>query len=131
MNANTVDADLEIQDLTCDDSRVFTGPSLEPSLDIQKIAEKAGYETSSYSGRSMYGERCLGVCINSGGMGRLLASLVIEASTPATSKSLADALKGMRVDSLGRGEVVYFMWLCPSSSSGVEVSLQPRSAPQN
>lgn len=81
---------------------------------IQQILEAAGYETSAYSGRSMYGEECLSVTVERSPF-KLFSDVldvlseendvdVINEEIGAVSKAFKEA----REDSLGRSTVVHF-----------------------
>jgi hypothetical protein len=86
---------------------------------FQKMIEDLGYETRSYSGRVMFGKKCLGITLDrdqSMGelMGDIMNSFAGHAAKGSTYK-LADALevaakafRDMRTDSMGLGTIVYF-----------------------
>lgn len=76
---------------------------------LQQIVDDSGEFTSrSYSGRGMYGKVCLGVTVDRDHtMGEFLA-LIIESVTDENQDELAEALRGLRTDSMGLGEVLYF-----------------------
>jgi hypothetical protein len=65
-----------------------------------------------YSGRGMYGARCVGVNVSD--PFRLIARMVanrqyVEASWSMTEEDLAEAIADVRTDSMGRSsQVVYF-----------------------
>lgn len=82
-------------------------------MDFQQIVEafeNAGYEPTDYSGRFMYGDRCLGVS------GDNALSIVIEtiaefarnAETTDEVVDFVERLGNVRSDSLGLGQIVYF-----------------------
>src|ERR1019366_838709 len=79
---------------------------------FQGLIEEAGYETRSYSGRGMYGKTCLGVDLEGGNLGRLLGDLVeMTATSDAPGDAVeivAEGLRSMQTDSMGRGMIVYF-----------------------
>ena len=77
---------------------------------LQDALEETGaFDLCAYSGRAMCGDKCLGAELN-GGVGELVAELMHVAARlePREITQLADALRGMRADSLGRGQIVYF-----------------------
>lgn len=96
--------------------------------DIRQAFENAGYETRSYSGRAMFGERCLGVVCNNPVKAALKATNELAAEyrnlawddVGATEESemlataldmLKEATREMydsRTDSLGLSTILYF-----------------------
>jgi hypothetical protein len=85
---------------------------VEQCLVFQGLIEEAGFETRSYSGRGMYGKTCLGVDLEGGNLGRLLGDLVEMTATsddPGEAVEIvAEGLRSMQTDSMGRGMIVYF-----------------------
>ena len=85
---------------------------------IQEFVENAQGEFScrSYSGRAMYGESCLGVDIESAGVGALMALIVdgieelvdTDSLEPDDLAGIAAALRSMRTDQMGMGTIAYF-----------------------
>jgi hypothetical protein len=83
---------------------------------MQDLVEAAGYEPYSYSGRSMYGAKCLAV--DPGKDLGWFISDIIEAlkqcsyndddDSRAEHTAAVEAFRDMRTDSMGRGIVVYF-----------------------
>jgi hypothetical protein len=97
--------------------------STEFTTSLQYIADTAGYDTRSYSGRGMYGEECLAVTLEVGqtpfrffaDMLDQVASLVSSGMNGEETDHLLDAissleacLRSAQTDSMGRGTVVYF-----------------------
>lgn len=77
---------------------------------IQVICER-GHEdgpenVSSYSGRGMYGKKCLG--ISCGNERFFIADLFMWCQNMEEVRACADEITGMKSDSLGRGHIVYF-----------------------
>ncbi len=84
----------------------------EQSLLMLELVRKANIECRLYSGRGMYGEQCLGIDIERGREGSYLADL-IDATAEFTYTdeylfALSAALKSMKIDSMGRGQILYF-----------------------
>lgn len=81
-------------------------PDPQP-LDAEGLADllaDAGYKARSYSGRGMYGARC--VSVNLDGLSELLAiGGAIRAAAPDDVDRLA---RDARTDSMGMGTVVYW-----------------------
>ena len=78
---------------------------------VQALAEVAELRCRSYSGRGMYGRTCLAVTFDDGPGELFSALLTVLAETGTTQEAcaeLADAFRGMRTDSMGRGMVAYF-----------------------
>jgi hypothetical protein len=83
-------------------------------MKFKDICENAGIETRSYSGRGMYGRNCLGIDSDSD-LG-LLVSAMLEYVTDSLEdddlhdavRTIADAFRDMRTDSMGLGIIVYF-----------------------
>lgn len=77
------------------------------------------FECRSYSGRGMYGKSCLGITVESGQLGDIMACIV-DACTelgrdadddhayPADVEKICEALRHMSQDSLGLGMIIYF-----------------------
>lgn len=77
---------------------------------LQAALEDAGYQVQSYSGRNMYGKKCLAVEIEMSELGSLVAGLIHAGAdaSPEVAEALAHEVEDMRTDSMGRGMVVYF-----------------------
>ena len=73
---------------------------------LQQIMTATGYETRSYSGRGMNGRECLAVECNH--LMRLFAELLGDLDDEDERAAVAAALRKARMDSMGRGMVVYF-----------------------
>ena len=67
---------------------------------IKEMAEEAGYEFRSYSGRGMFGKQCASV-VSDESMMRTLAALVECCSD---TEEAAELLRAMRDDNMGRGD---------------------------
>lgn len=69
----------------------------------------AGYVPRSYSGRGMYGQKCLGVVIDNA-FGKFFADLFGEAKYLDKNKFevIQEAFNSMKTDSMGLGTIVYF-----------------------
>ena len=77
---------------------------------LKEIFERMDYEVHSYSGRGMFGNRCLAVtCNNPSGWVAEVFLYLSENKTPYEEiVKVAEILKDSRVDSLGRASVVYW-----------------------
>jgi hypothetical protein len=78
---------------------------------LQQLLEEMGVEgLREYSGRAMYGERCLAIV---GELGAIMAAIVsaclrrLDMSETAKA-DIEDAMGDLRVDAMGRDSVVYF-----------------------
>lgn len=85
---------------------------------VQKILERAGYTTRAYSGRGMYGAKCLGVPTDES-LGGVIANIIECMEDPLLAafekvgqceelQEVANAVRRVQTDSLGRGIIVYF-----------------------
>ena len=72
---------------------------------LQSILTEAGYNVTSYSGRGMRGETCVGVV---GNVGRIVADVLLYIPERGELRALAKAFRAMQTDSMGTGEIVYF-----------------------
>ena len=98
-----------------DEGHVVTIRKLKPEKKIEKkvmekhslqeILDDNNYNTRAYSGRGMYGRACLGVAVDN--VGRLLSGIVHEVNDD-NREEIAEAFRGMAMDSLGLGTIVYF-----------------------
>jgi hypothetical protein len=78
--------------------------------------EDAGYQPHSYSGRAMYGRRCVAVTVAPVRALRVGADLVVAALSDLDpdfnplmlAEEVADLMGGAREDSMGRDVVVYW-----------------------
>lgn len=80
---------------------------------LQSMIEEAGYECQSYSGRAMYGKRCLAVVLDAGKLGRLVQSMMETCLNcePDDADAMNDAIKDvrdMRWDNMGFDMVYYW-----------------------
>lgn len=84
--------------------------------ELQEIVEDAGFETQSYSGRGMYGKKCLSFNLESG-ENEFDVFLSISESIQSYVESHDDGLEleditphfmGAKSDSMGLGLVIYF-----------------------
>lgn len=77
---------------------------------LKEIFEGMAYEVHSYSGRGMFGNRCLAVtCDNPSGWIAEVFLYLAENKTPYEEiAKVAEILKDSRTDSLGRASVVYW-----------------------
>ena len=78
---------------------------------IIRSAEAAGLELNSYSGRGMYGKRCVAIETD-GSEANIIVALVRGvrdvSRDEADLNSLLEHIEDMQVDSMGRGIVVYW-----------------------
>lgn len=82
----------------------------EETKKLKELIEAAGYETQSYSGRAMFGDRCLAFTVDQGTSPfRAFADILDEtASGLEETEVLSKALRDTRTDSLGLGSIIYF-----------------------
>ena len=84
--------------------------------DLIAILENTSYDVRSYSGRGMYGKECLGITINRrNGVGDFVAEVLESINdlddpefTQRVLGDFAEILRGMCVDSMGLGQIIYF-----------------------
>ena len=77
---------------------------------VQRVLEDIGsFEIRAYSGRGMYGQECLAVELDEG-LGALMSDLILatEDLSGREIEDLAQAVRGVRTDSMGRGQIAYF-----------------------
>ncbi len=72
---------------------------------LQAILEDAGLETRSYSGRGMFGDKCLGIVTDDVGD---VFEAVINGVDDDNRDEVARAMRGLRTDSMGLSTIVYF-----------------------
>lgn len=65
----------------------------------------AGFDVRSYSGRCMYGDKCVAFVVDGNVLGAV-ANIVVAADD--NGDAVADAFNESRMDSMGRGTIVYF-----------------------
>ena len=78
---------------------------------LQTLIEEAGHECQSYSGRAMYGKRCLAVVCNARRLGNLIADLLRDASMFDDGQDIeevATAMQGLCWDNMGMDMVYYW-----------------------
>lgn len=71
-----------------------------------ELIENTEHQPRFYSGRGMYGKRCLAVDANS--IIGLVASLIEACSDYEQVMKLVNVLRSAKTDSMGLGEVLYF-----------------------
>lgn len=80
----------------------------------KEMFKDAGYEVRSYSGRSMYGRKCLGVELDRGkepceAVLEAVAEYALNAEDAHDVRSFAGFLGSVvKTDSMGTGSIVYF-----------------------
>lgn len=72
---------------------------------LRDLLESCDLEPYAYSGRGMYGEKCLAV--NADSLGQVLSVIVRECPDDARDE-VADALHDVRWDSMGRDQIVVY-----------------------
>ncbi len=88
---------------------------------LKDLLDGAGFETRSYSGRGMYGRRCVGVVVEN--LGSFIADTISEIvdrlaymseeeredHNPATEmEQVVRAFRNMKTDNMGMDIIVYF-----------------------
>jgi hypothetical protein len=74
---------------------------------LQKMLEASELgDVCSYSGRGMYGVKCL--AISGVELGPLISFIVEAASKDKPSRDTLEALENIKQDSLGMGKIYYF-----------------------
>lgn len=63
---------------------------------------------NDYSGRGMFGQKCLGISGSTSALDMFLIDLVADAPNKKVRKELRDMIKAMRRDQLGLGMIYYF-----------------------
>jgi hypothetical protein len=85
-------------------------------MNIQNLIKKAKFKTQSYSGRGMYGRKCLGVVLKEGQTtGQFFSKVIMTINDYCTADEMFEVLPDianicevMCSDSLGLGKIVYF-----------------------
>lgn len=80
-----------------------------PNLTTKQLTDfikSSGGEWRPYSGRGMCGEMCVG--INTDDVLALVADMMTTCSDISQVEALALAIGSARIDTLGRGQVLYF-----------------------
>jgi hypothetical protein len=76
---------------------------------LQQVIEDADFDCRSYSGRGMYGRRCLAVEVDrEQSLGDLMAGILEAVEGEDNTREIQDALRGMCWDNMGLGMVYYF-----------------------
>lgn len=77
---------------------------------VREAFENAGFETRSYSGRSMYGKECLGIKCDSAieAIFETITEAIIRDTDHVQTIALIDELRDYHIDSLGLGSILYF-----------------------
>jgi hypothetical protein len=81
---------------------------------LQTVLEAAGYKPYNYSGRAMYGRRCLAVTLDARKLGRMISSLLRECLSSAADGGEDDYdrivhdIRDMRWDNMGMDMVYYW-----------------------
>ena len=71
--------------------------------------ELGGHDARSYSGRGMYGERCVGIGCSS--PERVVVDIIEAVFSEGVEEDFHDVcsvMRSMQTDSLGRGSIMYF-----------------------
>lgn len=95
---------------------------------IRKAADLCGIELRPYSGRGMYGTRCIGLdCDNPVSATIDLVDALINTVDASDLDECIDALRGAKTDSMGRGSIVYWPKLewVESEDSDVDQDSEP------
>lgn len=86
-------------------------------MSLQKLLEACNYETMSYSGRGMYGEKCLAIDFDGNNVMKVAVDCFeafmqfgenAEEEFGLTQEELCKAFRRVSYDQLGMGMVVYF-----------------------
>lgn len=72
--------------------------------ELKKIIDDAGYDTRDYSGRGMYGKRCLAFIIPNGEEFGAVAEIVYHSD----DEEIVTMFKDARTDSMGRDDIVIY-----------------------
>ena len=78
---------------------------------MQEIAEEAGLNPRSYSGRGMFGKQCLAITTDANpflAMAQLIESARQNTDPDQALEDLQDALSSASMDQMGLGTVIYF-----------------------
>ena len=77
---------------------------------FQEILEEAGYHTQSYSGRGMYGKRCIAITTDNS-IGTVMGNIfqvAYDELDEGDVEDFADTLSGMQQDHMGKSSMVYY-----------------------
>lgn len=83
------------------------------------LIELAGYAPVAYSGRGMFGKRCVGLTTDSS-LQNVLADLVTWMHLTYNTQEIAELIRDLRCDSMGRGIVVYWPSVAWQEDAGSE-----------
>ena len=72
--------------------------------ELKQLIEDVGYETRDYSGRGMYGKRCLAFTIEAGNELGAVAEIVYHSDT----EEIVDIFKDARTDTMGRDDIIIY-----------------------
>lgn len=85
---------------------------------LQSLAQDAGYSVQPYSGRGMYGKKCLGVVVKQGKeLGNFIGDILEELSRAEYTDplqytnalvQLSEDFQNLRQDNLGISTIIYF-----------------------
>lgn len=86
---------------------------------LTSLIELAGYAPVAYSGRGMFGKRCVGLTTDSS-LQNVLADLVTWMHLTYNTQEIAELIRDLRCDSMGRGIVVYWPSVAWQEDAGSE-----------
>lgn len=76
---------------------------------LSDIIEDAGFDLrTDYSGRGMFGAECIGFTFEGESMNATADLMAATQGDLDRVQELADALRGAKLDSMGRGSIMYF-----------------------
>jgi hypothetical protein len=78
---------------------------------LQTICEDVALHARSYSGRGMYGKSCLGIDVDRGGLGPMIAKIMsaLAGYSEADRDTVCEAFRTeMAQDNMGLGMIYYF-----------------------
>lgn len=76
-------------------------------MNFQKFLESMGYETRSYSGRNMFGNKCLAIYVDN--VGDLFANIIRNAPNSIPQRvDIINVVRNYHTDNIGMSTVVYF-----------------------
>lgn len=73
---------------------------------MDDIIQDAGYETTQYSGRGMYGDECLGFRCDD--EIAAVAEIVGSVYDSDERREVVKLFRGAEIDNLGKGYIIYF-----------------------
>lgn len=79
-------------------------------MTFKELCETGFLDIQAYSGRNMYGKKCVGIVTREGeSVGMILASLIESAmEEPEALQIVIKGIRTMRTDSFGLDTIVYF-----------------------